>query len=132
MNIGAPNNKEEIGPFLTRFFSDDTVIRIPFKLGSLIGRIRGPAKVTKQYEQIGGGSPLKEWTDKQGTEVVRILNEELFRDSPDRFIYHPAFRYGLPLFTDAIDEFLTTHKENVKRIILFSQFPQYSCSTGGE
>jgi protoheme ferro-lyase len=38
---------EEISPFLQRFFEDDTVIRIPFKLGKYIGKLRGPAKVAK-------------------------------------------------------------------------------------
>ncbi len=47
LNIGGPNNLKEVAPFLERFFSDDTVIRIPFKLGKYIGRYRGPAKVTK-------------------------------------------------------------------------------------
>ena len=28
---------EEVSPFLQRFFEDDTVIRIPFKLGKYIG-----------------------------------------------------------------------------------------------
>ena len=28
---------DEVSPFLERFFEDDTVIRIPFKLGKYIG-----------------------------------------------------------------------------------------------
>ncbi len=47
LNLGGPNNLQEITPFLHRFFSDTTVIRIPFGLGPLIGKLRGPAKVTK-------------------------------------------------------------------------------------
>ncbi len=45
LNLGAPNNIEEITPFLQRFFSDSTVIRIPFGMGKYIGKLRGPAKV---------------------------------------------------------------------------------------
>lgn len=58
LNLGGPNNLDEVSPFLERFFSDSTVIRIPFGLGPKIGKLRGPAKVTKQYEAIGGKSPL--------------------------------------------------------------------------
>lgn len=62
MNLGGPNTKEEISPFLERFFSDTTVIRIPFGLGPYIAKLRGPAKINKQYDAIGGKSPLLEWT----------------------------------------------------------------------
>lgn len=33
LNLGGPNNLSEVSPFLERFFSDSTVIRIPFGLG---------------------------------------------------------------------------------------------------
>lgn len=58
MNLGGPNSKEEVATFLERFFTDDTIIRIPFKMGPYIGKLRGPYKVTKQYEAIGGYSPI--------------------------------------------------------------------------
>lgn len=51
-----------MAPYITRFFSDDTVIQIPFGLGKYIGMLRGPLKIQKQYEQIGGYSPLDKWT----------------------------------------------------------------------
>jgi len=49
LNLGGPNKFEEITPFLTRFFEDTTVIRIPFGLGPYIAKLRGPAKINKQY-----------------------------------------------------------------------------------
>jgi len=75
MNLGGPNNKEEVNGFLERFFADDTIIRIPFKLGPYIGKLRGPYKVTKQYEEIGGFSPILEITNKQGQQMVDLLNK---------------------------------------------------------
>ena len=66
MNLGGPNSKEEVTTFLERFFTDDTIIRIPYKLGPYIGRLRGPYKVTKQYEAIGGYSPILDITRRQG------------------------------------------------------------------
>ena len=64
LNLGGPNNPDEVSPFLVRFFSDDTVIRIPFGLGPYIAKLRGPAKINKQYAAIGGQSPLLDWTLK--------------------------------------------------------------------
>lgn len=64
LNLGGPNSLDEIQPFLERFFADDTVIRIPFGLGPRIAQFRGPYKVIKQYEKIGGFSPILDWTKR--------------------------------------------------------------------
>ena len=45
LNIGGPRNKEEVKPFLENFFSDNTVIRIPFGLGKYIGRLRSSVNI---------------------------------------------------------------------------------------
>ena len=37
LNLGGPTSSKDISPYLTRFFSDDTVIQIPFGLGKYIG-----------------------------------------------------------------------------------------------
>lgn len=42
----------------------------------------------------------------------------------------PAFRYGLPLQEDAI-EYIMEEQKQAKNVVLFSQYPQYSCTTGG-
>ena len=47
-------------------------------LGPWIARRRTP-KIQKQYSRIGGGSPIKMWTERQGQGMVRILDET----SPD-------------------------------------------------
>ena len=129
LNIGGPNSEEEISPFLIRFLSDRTVVRLPMGLGALIGKMRGPYKVTKQYNAIGGFSPILQWTEKQGSLLVASLNEKFKAENED-FAYYPAFRYGKPLYHEAINKCLTDNK-NIKRLILFSQFPQYSCTTSG-
>ncbi|EAR97552.2 ferrochelatase (macronuclear) [Tetrahymena thermophila SB210] len=128
LNLGGPNSLEEVSPFLERFFADSTVIRIPFGLGPKIGKLRGPAKVTKQYEAIGGRSPIQDWTRKQGEKMV----EKLDQISPDTapHIYFPAFRYGLPLYTESIKECIEKNP-TVEKFVFFSQYPQYSCTTAG-
>lgn len=129
LNIGGPNSEAEISPFLTRFLSDDTVVRIPFKMGPLIGKLRGPYKVAKQYAAIGGFSPILKWTEKQGTLLTQSLNEK-FKQENESFVVYPAFRYGNPLYYESINKCISDNK-NIRRLILFSQFPQYSCTTSG-
>jgi len=50
--------------------------------------------------------------------------EKLNQISPETgpHIYFPAFRYGLPLYTQAIQECFEQHK-SIERIVLFSQYP---------
>lgn len=129
LNIGGPNSEEEISPFLTRFLSDTSIVRIPFGLGPLIGKLRGPYKVKRQYNAIGGFSPILSWTEKQGQLLINSLNEK-FKEKQENFVFYPAFRYGNPLFHEAINRCFLEH-QNLKRIVLFSQFPQYSCTTSG-
>ena len=44
------------------------------KMAAWIARRRTP-KIQIQYEKIGGGSPIKMWTEKQGEGMVKLLDE---------------------------------------------------------
>ena len=39
-----------------------------------IARRRTP-KIQEQYQKIGGGSPIKMWTEKQGEGMIKLLDE---------------------------------------------------------
>ena len=67
----------------------------------MIAKRRTP-KIQKQYEQIGGGSPIKKWTATQGEGMVKILDEMSPETAPHKF--YIGFRYAHPLTEDAIDE----------------------------
>lgn len=43
-------------------------------LGPLIAR-RRTSSIQEQYSRIGGGSPIKMWTTKQGEGMVKILDQ---------------------------------------------------------
>jgi protoheme ferro-lyase len=43
-------------------------------LAPLIAKRRTP-KIQEQYEKIGGGSPIKMWTEKQGAGMIKILDQ---------------------------------------------------------
>merc|ERR1711871_156834 len=132
MNLGGPADGGGVHDFLLRLFSDRDLIPLPggqaFQerwLAPWIARRRTP-KIQDQYAEIGGGSPIKEWTQKQGEAMCKILD----KINPDHAPHKPyiAFRYAQPLTTDA----LTAMKaDGVERAVAFTQYPQYSCSTTG-
>ncbi len=74
---------------------------IPSQLAPLIAKRRTP-KIQKQYDQIGGGSPIKMWTSTQGEGMVRILDQTSPQTAPHKF--YIGFRYANPLTEDAIDQ----------------------------
>jgi protoporphyrin/coproporphyrin ferrochelatase len=43
-------------------------------LGPLIARRRTPS-IQEQYAKIGGGSPIKMWTEKQGEGLIKLLDQ---------------------------------------------------------
>lgn len=50
------------------------MINLNSYLAPLIAKRRTP-KIQDQYKQIGGGSPIKKWTELQGREMIKILDE---------------------------------------------------------
>ena len=77
LNMGGPNDLDETGPFLSNLFNDGEIIQLgPLQnyLGPWIAHRRTP-KVRKQYDEIGGRSPIRIWTEKQGQGMVEILDK---------------------------------------------------------
>ena len=76
MNMGGPRTLNKVQNFLTNLFCDYEIIPLPFQkwLGPLIAKRRTPA-ITKQYAAIGGGSPIGDWTEKQGKALCSLLNK---------------------------------------------------------
>lgn len=99
-------------------------------LGPLIARRRTP-KIEKQYYEIGGGSPIRKWSEYQCEEMCKILDEI----SPETAPHKPyvAFRYADPLTEDVYRQLLKDGfgGGNGGRAVAFTQYPQYSCSTTG-
>lgn len=99
-------------------------------LGPLIARRRTP-KIQKQYSEIGGGSPIRKWSEYQCAEMCKVLD----KISPETAPHKPyvAFRYAAPLTETMYNQLLTDGFGNGKggRAVAFTQYPQYSCSTTG-
>ena len=104
LNMGGPKNSGEVKDFLTRLFLDRDIIKLPFqsKLGPLIAKRRTPSIIEK-YNEIGGGSPIFDWTTKQVraccfssdllTKHVNITNFNLASGRP----YVQGFGRSIPI-----------------------------------
>jgi ferrochelatase len=104
--------------------------RLQSYLGPLISRRRTP-KIQKHYAAIGGGSPIRKWSEYQCAEMCKILDAI----SPETAPHKPyvAFRYADPLTEEMYTRLLEDGFGNGKggRAVAFTQYPQYSCSTTG-
>nr|XP_008259619.2 ferrochelatase, mitochondrial isoform X3 [Oryctolagus cuniculus] len=127
LNMGGPETLGEVHDFLLRLFLDRDLMTLPVqsKLGPFIAK-RRTSKIQEQYRRIGGGSPIKMWTSKQGEGMVKLLDELSPHTAPHK--YYIGFRYVHPLTEEAIEEM---ERDGLERAIAFTQYPQYSCSTTG-
>ncbi|KUF96892.1 hypothetical protein AM588_10006347 [Phytophthora nicotianae] len=109
-NMGGPSTLPEVQSFLTNLFLDPELIPMgPMQkyVGPWVAKRRTP-QIVDQYAQIGGGSPILKWTNIQGENMCKILDE-----------IRP-------------EQSLKQMKEDgVTRAIAFSQYPQWSCTTSG-
>lgn len=133
MNMGGPSTTDEVHGFLSMLFADKDLIPLgPFQnyIGPYIARRRTP-KIQKQYAEIGGGSPIRKWSEYQAAEMCKILD----KTSPETAPHKPyvAFRYANPLTEDTYKQLLADGfgGGNGGRAVAFTQYPQYSCSTTG-
>ncbi|KAG6874474.1 hypothetical protein C0995_010384 [Termitomyces sp. Mi166 len=127
MNMGGPETVSETHDFLKNLFLDGDLIPLPFQrvLAPLIARRRTP-QIEKQYQDIGGGSPILRWTKLQGEGMAKLLDELHPATAPHKA--YVAFRYVRPMTEQTLAEM---RADGVKRAIAFTQYPQYSCSTTG-
>lgn len=127
-NLGGPDGPEAIRPFLFNLFNDPAIIGLPgivrTPLASLISTRRAP-EAKKNYDLMGGSSPLLPETQKQ----ARALEAALAEARPDLearcFV---AMRYWNPL-TDAAARDVEAFAPD--EIVLLPLYPQFSTTTTG-
>jgi ferrochelatase len=127
LNLGGPDELDDVGPFLFNLFSDPEIIRIPFRglqkpLAWLISTLR-TKKSQENYRQIGGGSPLRRITEAQG----QALQEQLNSKGEDARIYI-GMRYWHPFTEEAIARL---KRDAIDRLVILPLYPQFSISTSG-
>jgi protoporphyrin/coproporphyrin ferrochelatase len=127
LNLGGPERLEDVRPFLFNLFSDPEIIRIPFAwlqkpLAWFISTNRAP-KSRKNYETIGGGSPLRRITEEQAQAVKSVLQQR----GHDAQIYI-GMRYWHPFTEEAIARI---KRDGIDKLVILPLYPQFSISTSG-
>lgn len=127
LNLGGPDELEDVRPFLFNLFSDPEIIRLPFSwlqspLAWLISTLRAK-KSQENYRQIGGGSPLRHITEAQ----AQALQEQLQQKGQDATVY-VGMRYWHPFTEEAIARI---KRDRIEQVVVLPLYPQYSISTSG-
>jgi ferrochelatase len=122
LNMGGPNNLEEVEVFLKNMFNDKNIITVKSSLlrkfiATMITFTRTESS-QKIYEQLGGKSPLVGHTKK--------LVEKLQKKVGDNVIVDFAMRYTPPFSSEVIERL---DKEEVDKIYLIPLYPQFSTTT---
>lgn len=124
LNLGGPDSLEAVQPFLENLFNDPDIFKLPFQksLARFISKKRAP-KVEKEYELIGGKSPINEWTEKQ-----RSMLESKLRNSGNDINVLVAMRYWKPLTQEVVTRVETG---NYDKVVMLPLYPHFSVSTTG-
>lgn len=126
--LGGPDTLAAIEPFLFNLFCDPDIIDFPFArlgrkaLAKLISTTRA-RKVQHHYSIIGGGSPIRRFTEQQ----ARALEAELASQGVDARCF-VAMRYWHPFTREAIER---AEAAQCDELVLLPLYPQYSSTTTG-
>ncbi len=126
--LGGPDSREAIQPFLYNLFCDPDIIPLgPFgavarkPLARYIARRRSKA-VAQHYEGIGGQSPIRMLTERQ----ARALEAALRPYVEPRVVV--AMRYWHPVTAEAAEQI---NRATLDHLVLLPLYPQYSFATTG-
>jgi len=122
LNMGGPNNLEEVEVFLKNMFSDKNILTMKSNLlrkfiGGMIVLTRTESS-QEIYRQLGGKSPIVGHTKK----LVQKLQDRLGENVVVDFV----MRYTPPFADEAIERL---NKEDIEKIYLIPLYPQYSTTT---
>jgi protoporphyrin/coproporphyrin ferrochelatase len=123
-NLGGPDSLNAVEPFLANLFNDRDIFKLPFqnRLSKFIAKKRAP-KIIKEYELIGGSSPLICWTELQAKALKEALKLEGY--DADVFI---AMRYWKPLTAETAK---IVEEGCFDKVFLLPLYPHFSVSTTG-
>jgi len=122
LNMGGPNNLEEVELFLKNMFADKNILTM--KSGVLRKFVGGMIVFTRTessqeiYRQLGGKSPIVGHTKK----LVEKLQERV----EEGVVVDFAMRYTPPFATEVIKKLNT---QDIDKIYLIPLYPHYSTTT---
>ncbi|APG27625.1 ferrochelatase [Syntrophotalea acetylenivorans] len=125
LNMGGPESLEDVEPYLCKLFSDRHLIKLPGgpllqkPLARLLARRRAP-KSREYYRQIGGKSPLRDWSERQATALDRQLG--------DRWKSYVLMRYSTPRAQEVLWQM---RDDGIDQALVLPLYPQYAGATSG-
>jgi len=121
LNMGGARSKEELEVFLRNMFNDKNILTINNEtIRSIVASFIVMTRLNsawKNYEEIGGKSPLHELTD----DLVKKLSKEI----PEYFVT-TAMRYTPAFAQTAVARI---KEQGIKDVTLLPLYPQYSTTT---
>ena len=117
MNMGGPNNLDEVKLFLRNMFNDKYIIGAPQPIRAMIAQIIISKRLKESkanYAKLGGMSPIVGHTKR----LVRRLNKELDADVFYEMRYTPPFANEL-----------MPKLKNYDEIYAIPMYPHYSSTT---
>jgi ferrochelatase len=125
-NLGGPEGRETVRPFLFNFFRDKNIVTLPAPLRHMLAAFiafrRSAREAGSSYKLLGWKSPLLENTKAQSDALENSLNasgQGVFKNFVCMRYWHP--------FADAVAREVRAWKPD--RIVLLPLYPQYSTTT---
>jgi len=119
LNMGGPNDLEEVKLFLQNMFSDKNILPTNALIRALIRKIiitKRLDEAKESYMHLGGKSPLSELTQELIDKLDNVLDMPVYA----------AMRYVPPFATESL---IKCKEEGVEELLLFPLYPQYSTTT---
>jgi len=117
MNMGGPNNLDEVKVFLKNMFNDKYIIGAPQPIRAMIAKFiiaRRLEEAKSNYKALGGMSPIVGHTKR----LVRRLNKQLDAD-----VFY-EMRYTPPFASQVIEQI-----KDYDEIYAIPMYPHYSSTT---
>lgn len=127
-NLGGPDSKNAIRPFLLNFFMDKNIISlpIPFRciLASKIANKRSKREAGESYGELGDKSPLLENSQAQAD----ALNVQLNASAKNGAMYKTfvCMRYWHPMSAQVVRE---VRDWGADKVVILPLYPQFSTTT---
>jgi ferrochelatase len=125
-NLGGPDSKESIRPFLMNFFMDKNIIRLPkifrFLIATMIANRRSKNEAGTSYGLLGDKSPLLQNSRAQAAALEQVLN----RRGIGNFKTFVCMRYWHPMAEEVVRDVRNWYADDV---ILLPLYPQFSTTT---
>ena len=128
-NLGGPDDRLSVEPFLRNLFNDRAIINLPQPWRWLLSRLiaaRRTRVARRSYARLGGGSPLRENTEEQISCLRGAIDAS--SEAYGNVFLQAVMRYWDPR-SDVVVERLKSFEPT--KIVLLPLYPQYSGTTSG-